>query len=225
MLASLWIHLEISSMILALECGALKKQDAINWADQIILESSEPDVRLFDISVAQDNYEIVSLLNQFEQHEKLNEIGARAFTFFAKGLQDNKTTYERVARKLYDIAFSGYAPYPQIESQMMCYWDELADTNLGIYGNSDEIKRSVCSFLLNTEANKAIKCGLKGSNMASVIAEYQRFLEVLAVRPIDNDIRRMANLIYLNLPHLAQVGAARRARSSRLAPIAINQLV
>ena len=61
--------------------------------------------------------------------------------------------------------------------------------------------------------------------MASVIAEYQRFLEVLAVRPIDNDIRRMANLIYLNLPHLAQVGAARRARSSRLAPIAINQLV
>ncbi|MCV2402657.1 AAA family ATPase [Marinomonas sp. C2222] len=61
--------------------------------------------------------------------------------------------------------------------------------------------------------------------MASVIAEYQRFLEVLAVRPIDNDIRRMANLIYFNLPHLAQVGTARRARSSRLVPIAINQLV
>jgi len=46
--------------------------------------------------------------------------------------------------------------------------------------------------------------------MASVIAEYQRFLEVLAVRPIDDDIRRMANLIYLNIPHLAQVGAAER---------------
>jgi len=60
--------------------------------------------------------------------------------------------------------------------------------------------------------------------MASVIAEYQRFLEVLSVRPVDDDIRRMANLIYSNLPHLAQVGAARRARSSRLAPIAINQL-
>lgn len=61
--------------------------------------------------------------------------------------------------------------------------------------------------------------------MASVTAEYQRFLEVLAERPIDSDIRRMANLIYFNLPHLALVGAARRARSSRLAPIAINQLV
>lgn len=59
--------------------------------------------------------------------------------------------------------------------------------------------------------------------MASVIAEYQRFLEVLSVRPVDDDIRRMANLIYSNLPHLAQVGAVRRARSSRLAPIAINQ--
>ena len=60
--------------------------------------------------------------------------------------------------------------------------------------------------------------------MASVMAEYQRFLEALAVRPVDEDIRRMANLVYSNLPHLAEVGAARRARSSRLAPIAINQL-
>jgi energy-coupling factor transporter ATP-binding protein EcfA2 len=60
--------------------------------------------------------------------------------------------------------------------------------------------------------------------MASVIAEFQRFLEALAVRPVDEDTRRMANLVYANLTPLAQVGAARRARSSRLAPIAINQL-
>lgn len=61
--------------------------------------------------------------------------------------------------------------------------------------------------------------------MASVIAEYQRFLEVLAERPVDEDIRRMANLIYSNLADLAPVGAARRARSSRLAPLAINHLI
>lgn len=60
--------------------------------------------------------------------------------------------------------------------------------------------------------------------MASVIAEYQRFLEALSVRPVDDDIRRMANLVYSNLPHLAHVGAVRRARSSRLTPIAINHL-
>lgn len=61
--------------------------------------------------------------------------------------------------------------------------------------------------------------------MASVIAEYQRFLEALAERPVNEDIRRIANLIYLNLTDLAQVGAIRRARSSRLAPLAISQLV
>tara|TARA_R110001592_G_scaffold110989_2_gene307743 strand:- start:30934 stop:33564 length:2631 start_codon:yes stop_codon:yes gene_type:complete len=60
--------------------------------------------------------------------------------------------------------------------------------------------------------------------MASVIAEYRRFLEALALRPVNEDIRRMANLVYSNLSHLAQVGATRRARSSRLAPIAINHL-
>ena len=61
--------------------------------------------------------------------------------------------------------------------------------------------------------------------MASIIAEYQRFLESLVQKPVDEDIRRMANLIYLNLDDLAQVGAARRARSSRLAPLTINQIL
>lgn len=60
--------------------------------------------------------------------------------------------------------------------------------------------------------------------MASVLAEYQRFLEALSSRPVNEDVRRMANLVYNNLTNLAQVGATRRARSSRLAPIAINNL-
>lgn len=60
--------------------------------------------------------------------------------------------------------------------------------------------------------------------MASVIAEYQRFLEALALRPVDEDIRRMANLVYTNLPELVLVGTARRARSLQLSPLAVNQL-
>ncbi|MEP7730323.1 AAA family ATPase [Marinomonas primoryensis] len=59
--------------------------------------------------------------------------------------------------------------------------------------------------------------------MASVIAEYQRFLGALALRPVDDDVCRMANLVYTNLSQLAQVGTARRGRSLRLAPLAINQ--
>jgi energy-coupling factor transporter ATP-binding protein EcfA2 len=60
--------------------------------------------------------------------------------------------------------------------------------------------------------------------MASVLAEYQRFLEVLSLRPVNEDVLRMANLVYSNLTNLERVGASRRARSSRLAPIAINTL-
>ncbi len=60
--------------------------------------------------------------------------------------------------------------------------------------------------------------------MASVVAEYQRFLESLATRPVDGEILRMANLVYSNIFHLAQVGASRRARSTRLASIAIENL-
>lgn len=60
--------------------------------------------------------------------------------------------------------------------------------------------------------------------MSSVLAEYQRFLANLAVRPLAEDVRRMANLVLNNLPSLAEVGATRRARSSRLAPTAVKHL-
>ncbi len=61
--------------------------------------------------------------------------------------------------------------------------------------------------------------------MASVLAEYQRFLVSLATSPAPENVRRMANLVLANLDHLAEVGAARRARSVRLAPIAVNDLL
>jgi energy-coupling factor transporter ATP-binding protein EcfA2 len=61
--------------------------------------------------------------------------------------------------------------------------------------------------------------------MASVQAEYQRFLASLAGSNATDNVRRMANLVLANLNQLAEVGAVRRARSVRLAPLAINQLL
>jgi hypothetical protein len=58
----------------------------------------------------------------------------------------------------------------------------------------------------------------------SVLAEYQRFLTYLSERPVAHDVRRMANIVLQNLASLAEVGAARRARSTRLAPIAVQEL-
>lgn len=60
--------------------------------------------------------------------------------------------------------------------------------------------------------------------MSSLRAEYQRFLAYLAGQPVHDDVRRMANLVMLNLQNLAEVGAQRRARSSRLAPHALQYL-
>lgn len=61
--------------------------------------------------------------------------------------------------------------------------------------------------------------------MASILAEYQRFLASLAISPASENVRRMANLVLANLDHLAEVGTTRRARSVRLAPIAVNHLL
>lgn len=60
--------------------------------------------------------------------------------------------------------------------------------------------------------------------MSGILAEYQRFLVALADRTVSEDVRRMANLVLDVLPQLAEVGATRRARSVRLAPIAVERL-
>ncbi|CAM5562935.1 AAA family ATPase [Rhodanobacter lindaniclasticus] len=59
--------------------------------------------------------------------------------------------------------------------------------------------------------------------MASIETEYARFLEYLNEQNVGEDVRRLANLVRSNLRDLAEVGAARRARSTRLVPIALQQ--
>lgn len=58
--------------------------------------------------------------------------------------------------------------------------------------------------------------------MGSVRSEYQRFLTSLANSGAQENVRRMANLVFANLDQLVGVGTARRARSVRLAPLAVN---
>ncbi len=60
--------------------------------------------------------------------------------------------------------------------------------------------------------------------MASIYAEYQRFLEHLAQREVPDDVRRFAHLVAIHLQPLSEVGAARRGRSTRLVPLAVQHL-
>jgi hypothetical protein len=60
--------------------------------------------------------------------------------------------------------------------------------------------------------------------MASIYSEYHRFLVHLAQREVHDDVRRLAHLVLNHLQPLAEVGAARRGRSTRLAPLAVADL-
>ena len=60
--------------------------------------------------------------------------------------------------------------------------------------------------------------------MAQILSEYHRFLAHLAQRHVHDDVRRLAHLVRDYLEPLAEVGAVRRGRSTRLAPLAIEHL-
>ncbi|MFG6433558.1 AAA family ATPase [Roseateles sp. LYH14W] len=60
--------------------------------------------------------------------------------------------------------------------------------------------------------------------MSSIRSEYQRFLRDLDAREVSDDARRLASVVYEHLDALAEVGATRRARSTRLVPLAVRHL-
>ena len=88
-------------------------------------------------------------------------------------------------------------------------------------GPNWEFRRLATIFFACTVDNTAKQRG----DMSSVRSEYQRFLAHLATVQVSDNIRRMANLILANLSQLAEVGATRRARSTRLAPLAVRSLL
>lgn len=61
-------------------------------------------------------------------------------------------------------------------------------------------------------------------DMTSIRSEYQRFLQYLDGRDVVDDARRLASVVYDHLDTLAEVGATRRARSTRLVPLAVRHL-
>lgn len=60
--------------------------------------------------------------------------------------------------------------------------------------------------------------------MGTVRSEYQRFLQHLDVNEVADDTRRMASVVYDHLDTLAELSATRRARSTRLVPLAERDL-
>lgn len=134
-------------MILALECGAYSKDMAVEWADRLILANEEPDERLFDVSTSTDVYAAISSLSIFGEHPDHAAVAKEAFTIFAKSLEEKKVSYECVAEKIYHMAFAGYLPSEEAENEMMSYWDSLDLANNGIYGDPNEIKKELLSFI------------------------------------------------------------------------------
>lgn len=61
--------------------------------------------------------------------------------------------------------------------------------------------------------------------MSSATSEFRRFLTYLRGQGAAEDVNRFANLVAANLDQLAEVGATRRARSTRLVPIAVLEFL
>ena len=139
--------LDINAMILALECGAYSKNVAVEWADELIRNSDEPDELLFDVSTSKDTQSAISALSRFGNFSDREAVAKKTFQIFAKSLENETVSFETIAEKIYQMAFAGDIPSKVAEIKMIGFWDLLDVANDGIYGDPQEIKKELLSFI------------------------------------------------------------------------------
>jgi hypothetical protein len=141
------IEIEASARRIALECGAISLRSLVSWADEIIRISDNPDDRLFDVSLAKTTNNALEALNQFRDNSDRSSVSKVAMALMHDALKLGEADYQKVAKKLYFMAQSGYYPDDEAERVMWSFWDELDLAIDVIYGNPDEIRSKILQFL------------------------------------------------------------------------------
>lgn len=137
----------LNAMRWAVECGAISTEDVTGWADRQIVSIAKPEAWLFDLSLAKDLNQLLTLLNAVAEDPDKMAVTRQAFALFRYGISAGKTSYAAVTRTLYRMAFAGYAPHAGAVSTMMGLADELEDARLGIYGDVVTVKADCLALL------------------------------------------------------------------------------
>ncbi|WFD08775.1 hypothetical protein [Tepidibacter hydrothermalis] len=148
------IKLKAELYRLALSCGFITKKDVINWADNEIMISENPDISIIELSLSGSKKaeDIISKLKEVSVGVD-QEISLKILLgLFYKEIIKDPNKIQVISTELYHLYLS-----LQIDNKEECYlWmmyldDEFHLANNGIYGDVEEVKSRYIDFLKQYE--------------------------------------------------------------------------
>jgi hypothetical protein len=141
------LQIEAAARAYALKYGAIALPELVAWADNLIIDLSEPPTELFDLSLSKNFGTALSALNLIGVISNRTEIAKNIFGLFFAYLTLPNADYNRVSRGIYDMYFQELVPAEECTGEMLSYWDSLDLAEQGHYGNPEEVKDAMLRFL------------------------------------------------------------------------------
>ncbi|MGY0216332.1 hypothetical protein ACWJJH_02965 [Endozoicomonadaceae bacterium StTr2] len=131
--------------MIAVEIGAITLDEIIDWADGIITFENEPSYEIIELACCKNKNDAVICLNEISKSCDLEKAFKFLFSIFLKSISSEICTHSIIAQKLFFMINE----YVELEeySEMHCFWDGIDLAQRQVYGDLNEEKDKLISFL------------------------------------------------------------------------------
>ncbi|MDH3701138.1 MAG: hypothetical protein OEU46_07480 [Alphaproteobacteria bacterium] len=141
------LQVETSARALGLDCGALTVDEIVAWADSVILNEPDYDLRLLDLSLAKTRHAAMSALEAFGRSQEASRVARRAFGFFHAALMSGQADCRKIAFALYLMTSISHPVLgPQNDAQMESFYAAF-DPDEGVDVDIETVKADMLAYL------------------------------------------------------------------------------
>ena len=135
----------------ALEVGAIEVGEIVSWADSIIEIEEKPQIEFIELAMVKTQSDAVTWLNKIAVGASIEESVRRLFGIYEGALENEKCTYEDIARQLFFMA-SRDERVGQF-TELFGYWNDLDLAEMGGWrGSLVEVQEEMLGFFKKNKA-------------------------------------------------------------------------
>ncbi len=129
--------------------GLFGTEVVVKWADGIIDEDAKPDVSMIDIAMAGDRstWEVADLLAAVPGVSTVDHVRCLVLRAIRDHLRATPVSVKRMCELLITVATEGLAPNEKLRDRIYIIEDRLELAERGTFGDLDEVRMQVLSFL------------------------------------------------------------------------------
>ncbi len=138
---------EASAKVIALKYHALALDEIVEWAEKAIKALDNPDLNIISLSLVSDECVAMNHLKSVGINTNKNNVAKLFFGHFYNALDAGKVKYVEISKALYFLARDGYVPGEGLTRDMQYFKDALDLAEAGTYGDPENIKKEMLTFL------------------------------------------------------------------------------